>query len=74
MLNCIIFHHSTFSLGFSYFDSYESTTTALKVGSIEGAKFDCSIELDWSRGVKKNRVTEKTEKTDGKLTGKTEPR
>jgi len=27
-----------------------------------------------SRGVQKNRVTEKTEKTDGKLTEKTEPR
>ena len=27
-----------------------------------------------TRGVQKNRVTEKTEKTDGKLTKKTEPR
>jgi hypothetical protein len=27
-----------------------------------------------TRGVQKNRVTEKTEKTDGKLTEKTEPR
>jgi hypothetical protein len=26
------------------------------------------------RGVQKNRITEKTEKTDGKLTEKTEPR
>jgi hypothetical protein len=37
-----------------------------------------NIELkgisDESRGVQKNRITEKTKKTDGKLTEKTEPR
>jgi hypothetical protein len=30
--------------------------------------------MDESRGVQKNRITEKIEKTDGKLTEKTEPR
>jgi hypothetical protein len=30
--------------------------------------------LQEARGVQKNRITEKTEKTDGKLTEKTEPK
>jgi hypothetical protein len=30
--------------------------------------------MGYIRGVQKNRITEKTEKTDGKLTEKTEPR
>ena len=34
----------------------------------------CKYGIVSARGVQKNRIIEKTEKTDGKLTEKTEPR